>query len=358
MQKTKYDGVYYIFNKKSEKVYIGRIWHNGKEYKRRLGKEPQVTASHANRIRLEMIDEMSNPKDVLTTKTFKECFEEYRDATAPSRNPEWIKNYTLSFNKHLKTLANRQATLLLPKDFQSILNTMLAKGYAVNSVKQIKEIASGTYKYLIRNKMAVENPAQDLELPKFDNRRELKLTLDQIRELVKTIVDYEDGLYRAFFIFLLHGRRKGEVKYMEWDNIDFDAMLYHVPFERNKIRKNMEYPMTPLLATELQKLPKLDKCVFISKLGKNLSNGGIDHHWQKIKSRVGLENEDVRLHDFRHFIGMVSVNDGLSLEMIGKALGHLSTQTTKRYSSVRLHSAATVIDNFFDRVGNCQHLQK
>ena len=52
--------------------------------------------------------------------------------------------------------------------------------------------------------------------------------------------------------------------------------------------------------------------------------------WQRVRGRAGLK--DARIHDLRHTFASIAVNNGQSLPMIGKLLGHTQVQTTARYA--------------------------
>jgi site-specific recombinase XerD len=59
----------------------------------------------------------------------------------------------------------------------------------------------------------------------------------------------------------------------------------------------------------------------------------------------------MRLHDIRHLIGYLAINNGHTLEQIGYVLGHASTATTKRYSNMKSKGAASVLSTVFDKLG-------
>jgi site-specific recombinase XerD len=70
---------------------------------------------------------------------------------------------------------------------------------------------------------------------------------------------------------------------------------------------------------------------YVFRLGD--SKGGTnawERDWFVMRAAVGLE--DVRLHDLRHSYASLLVSEGLSLEIIGKLLGHAKIQTTQRYA--------------------------
>ena len=54
----------------------------------------------------------------------------------------------------------------------------------------------------------------------------------------------------------------------------------------------------------------------------------MDYHWKNIRIDTGLRN--LNMHDLRHIVGGYGVNNGFSLEVVGKTLGH----TTKYYPAL------------------------
>ena len=52
--------------------------------------------------------------------------------------------------------------------------------------------------------------------------------------------------------------------------------------------------------------------------------------WTNILKRAKLEN--VRVHDLRHTYASHLVSSGLSLEIVGRLLGHTQAATTQRYA--------------------------
>ena len=57
---------------------------------------------------------------------------------------------------------------------------------------------------------------------------------------------------------------------------------------------------------------------------------GIKKFWRDVTQQAALE--DYRLHDNRHTHASHLVSSGLSLEIVGRLLGHTNPLTTKRYA--------------------------
>jgi integrase len=61
-------------------------------------------------------------------------------------------------------------------------------------------------------------------------------------------------------------------------------------------------------------------------------------------ARKLAELDDVRLHDLRHSYASLAAGRGVSLQMIGKLLGHKVPATTGRYAHLARDAAAAVND--------------
>ncbi len=70
---------------------------------------------------------------------------------------------------------------------------------------------------------------------------------------------------------------------------------------------------------------------------KNLSRA-----WIEVRGSGGLA--DVRLHDLRHSYASLAAGRGVSLQMIGKLLGHRVPATTQRYAHLARDAVAAVND--------------
>jgi integrase len=68
---------------------------------------------------------------------------------------------------------------------------------------------------------------------------------------------------------------------------------------------------------------------------KNLSRA-----WIVARGLAGLD--DVRLHDLRHSYASLAAGSGISLQMIGKLLGHKVPATTARYAHLARDAVADI----------------
>jgi len=356
--KTKYIGVYY-YEKEKKKIYVIKYKIDNIVKSKTLGSPPEWTPRVAYEYREKIIKEEKNgvKKSILLRDILDVAWEKYLDLRKPTLSQNWYKANRYYYYKHISpVLGRKRVSSIRKEDIQKIINSLLDKGYKPKTVKDLRDILRTFYNYVRKDSgdSSIYNPAEFVEIPKFDNKRVLQINLDEAKRLFRTIITYPNIKYRTIFIFLLHGRRKSEVLNMRWEYIDFNKNEYIIPYEFNKIRKNIPFPLTDILINALKDYGiKSEGYIFPNKFDEEKpasKGGGMDYHWKKIKALAGLEDEDIVIHDLRHLLGYISVNSGLPLEMIGKALGHQNIATTKRYSNVQVESAAKVLDNFFDKL--------
>ena len=222
LEKTKYDGLYFRLDKYGKKVYVARIYKDGKDTTKTLGKEPQLNLKIANKIRLDMIEELSKGYLLKNlNKNNDELFKEYLVLRKNSLSKTYIYANEKNYNKYLKNrIGNMNSKDVTTAKVQQIINEILDSGKAPQTAKAIKEIVVEFYKFLpeigIQN---IENICRTIKIPKFDNTRNIELTDEQTKNLFKALFTYEDIKIRTIVIWLLQGRRKSEVLNMQWDNI-------------------------------------------------------------------------------------------------------------------------------------------
>ena len=87
--------------------------------------------------------------------------------------------------------------------------------------------------------------------------------------------------------------------------------------------------LNPSAISILQSLERKSDYVFVSRV-QNKRITDISLTWKKIRKIAELKN--VRPHDLRHTFASHAVNNGFSLPIIAKMLGHKDLKTTQRYA--------------------------
>lgn len=352
LTKTKYDGLYYRIDKNGKKVYVARIYKDGRDTTKTLGKEPNLNLKTANKLRLDILEELESGHSLKNIKkNLNDLFKEYLELRKNTVTDTYLYASEKNYDKYLKdVIGSKQPKDITTAMCQKIINDILDSGRAPQTAKSIKEIIVAIYKFLpelgIKN---IENIGRAIKIPKFDNTRVIELTEDENKKLFEAIFKYKDIKIRTIFIWLLHGRRKGEVLNIRWEDIDFHNNIYTIDSKISKINKTFQYSLTDTLIEALKEYGiKESGLVFESsvKPGQTIGKCGMDYHWNKIRIATGLAN--LNMHDLRHVVGGYGVNNGFTLEVVGKTLGHTTANMTQRYSKVHRDSVKNVVDSLFE----------
>ena len=144
-------------------------------------------------------------------------------------------------------------------------------------------------------------------------------------------------------MLLLRGRRSNEVRSLYWEDIDFENKIYFIRDYNNKIRKNQTYMLDDELIEHLNLIKKEKGLVFVSpRTGKKYS-AIPKRFWQYLQDELKI---DMRIHDFRHLLGFVLINNNVAMESVQRLLGHSNIAVTQRYSNQKELMAAQAWDTF------------
>ena len=169
MTKTKYDGVYYVVGADGKKNYKVRIWIDGKEYKRTVGKEPEWNAK-LSAIERERIEAELRSCGIVVVGTMDEMFSAYLDERGPKMGKYWRKNNFYAYKKHVHPhIGKIRADQVKRHSVQRIVDGMLKDGYKPKTAKDIRDMLRAFFRYY-----DLPNAADRIDLPKFDNTKEFR----------------------------------------------------------------------------------------------------------------------------------------------------------------------------------------
>jgi site-specific recombinase XerD len=295
----------------------------------------------------------SHKEEKIKIPTLSQAWDEYVESKKNQLSSNTLVSYTSFVNKWIlskTTLSKTPIDRITTKQLQNIVNDILDAGMSPRTAKSVKETMRPLFKRYVYSGTLPTNPADFLQLPKFDNEVSIDLSDEKVKELYKTLYSYPIEPFRSMFIWLSHGRRLNEILSLRWGDINIENQTYTIRFENNKVRKPMTYKLSSDLLDTLESLEiKKDSYVFhaITNKDKKMNKGTVRNHWEKILKQLQIH---IRIHDLRHIIGGTLVSSGKTLEQVASVLGHTSTSVTKRYSKVRQEVAAESLDDFFKRV--------
>jgi len=135
-----------------------------------------------------------------------------------------------------------------------------------------------------------------------------------------------------FVIALETGLRRGDLLSLKWSSVDFEAGWIRVAVE--KTRREALIPISESCREallECRRRPRFNELVFVGEEGLPLSWTTVRRYFALAKKLAGV-NRRFRFHDLRHTFGSALASQGVSLQLIAKALGHASVRMSERYA--------------------------
>jgi integrase len=161
-----------------------------------------------------------------------------------------------------------------------------------------------------------------------------------------TAVDQEPNpdIRDYVLLSLLTGARKSNVLAMRWDEVELDQRLWVVPAAKSKNGQALYQPLSEEAMLILRR-----RRDHIGSEGFVFPGPGVTGHlqdpkagWKRICQRAGLV--DLRLHDLRRSLASFMIDQGSSLEIVGKTLGHQSAETTRVYARLALDPVRQAVE--------------
>jgi integrase len=322
---------------KGVKSFYLRKKINGVSKRIFIGHFPDLSVENARKIALDLKNDIAKGNDPHNKKqkfkqelTIKGLFAEYLERYSKIQKKNW-KNDLWEFEKYLSCWSDKKISNIANNDVR-LLHEKIAKENGLYQANRILSRISSVFNKAIEWGYEDKNPA--IGIKKFkEQARDRFVQNDELPKLFESINQEENQDMRDYFyLSLLTGARKSNVLSMKWQDVNFNQKSWRIPETKNGEIINI--PLLDEAIEILQKrlINKKNEWVFASS-GKTGHLVEPKSAWKRILTRAGIEN--LRIHDLRRTLGSYQAITGASLQIIGKSLGHKSTQATQVYS--RLH---------------------
>lgn len=167
-----------------------------------------------------------------------------------------------------------------------------------------------------------------------ESKRERYLSAEELGRIGATLAKREAAGSESPFsiaavrLLILTGARLQEILTLKWSYVDLARGQLRLPDSKTGAKVIRLNGAALAVLTAVPKVRKNDYVIVGDRNGRHLVN--LQKPWGRIRKDAKLP--DVRLHDLRHSFASVAADQGASLPMIGKLLGHSQSQTTARYA--------------------------
>ena len=252
----------------------------------------------------------------------------------PKLRPKTIISYRTMFNHILPFFKNRKIGDISTIDIQNFLEDH--SNYSRSTVKHMKNVLHQIFDSAIEDGYITKNPTESNRIVISDKVTERKaLTLEETRHILAQI-DKLEVRDKTFLMLLMYtGERKGEVRGLRWEDIDFEHNIIHVKRAISSAENQpaivptkskagvRDIPLLPELKAYLEQV----RCQsgFILGGNKPLTETQYRRMFKRIDKKINLHGATA--HVFRHtFLTMAATNlDPKTLQSIA---GHANCTTT------------------------------
>jgi integrase len=339
------------------KIFIAQARVDGQLRRTAVGRFPAMTVSSARDAVREAVRDMRAGRDPKAEQTARakaiaagattvEMFAErwLAEVVRPKRKPRTIADYERLLEHkiipHLGHLVVERVTKEDVLKFHvAMQKTPRRANYTVSTFR-----AMMTYAEDCGLRPPLSNPARRIEMYR-ERGRERFLSEDEIAKAADAISTAErDGIIgphaaAGLRLALFTGARSGEVTAIEWAHIDWARKFVRLPDSKTNEPRTIH--LSDAAMEVVKTVPRVGRYV-IAGVKEDEPYKNLSRAWIKARKLAGLQ--DVRLHDLRHSFASLAAGRGVSLQMIGKLLGHRVPATTQRYAHLARDAVAAVND--------------
>ena len=258
-------------------------------------------------------------------------------------------------NKRSPVVKLKQVDGIMLRGYLGFLHRKNKKATIARKLSAIRSF----FRYLVKNGIITENPAELVLTPKQDNTLPVYLSVDEMFRLLDSIqTDTLLGLRnRAIFETLYSsGIRVSELADMNFSDVDFSGAVVQVFGKGNKQRivpvGQKALAAIKAYRSRLQKQTAgraiNEGPLFLNRFHKRLSPRSIARILKKLVDTIGLLTP-VSPHALRHTFATHMLDAGADLRTVQELLGHKSLSTTQKYTHVSIDRLMETYDRAHPR---------
>lgn len=326
-----------------------------------------ATKSEAVKAEMEFKLAVDKKEVNITDMTFKDLYESFY-----SYKQDKVKTTTLRSYRHrvpyMKMLDKIKIRDFNVKHYQEWRAFIAKQPLAVKTKngyhKFFKELLNYGTKWFDFNFTSIYNKMEKFEDPNAAPKEMQFYTFEEFKQFMSV---EQELRYRCIFQILYYcGLRRGELRGLTWDNIDFDRKELSVV--KNVVNedgdKGFWHITTPKTRTSTRTIPLPDCLVndlrtYKEECKKHQYGWNIRYfvagdvnpiHLDVLRRRKKLNAElsgvkEIRIHDFRHSCASILINNGANIMIVARYLGHAKIdETLNTYAHLFKSSMNDVVD--------------
>ncbi len=304
----------------------------GKIVRVTLGRYPTMTIDVARKAAIENLRIMNNgdnPNDEKRAyrrqQTLGQLFEEFMERYSKLHKKSWRYD-AREIPMYLSHWFGRKIGDITKAEIQAWFEN-ITREHGLYQANRSLERLRAMYNKAIEWGWDGQNPTNGIKKNR-EVKRDRFLTLDEVPRFIAA-VNAEELMPRSYIWMLLYtGARKSNVLAMRWEEIDFTQRMWRIPDTKNGDPVNV--PLVDRAMDLLREIPRVSEWVFPSPKNPDMHYSDPKKAWARVLERAGISN--LHIHDIRRTLGSWQAIAGSSMQIIGKSLGHKSSQSTEIYA--------------------------
>lgn len=257
---------------------------------------------------------LSSSQKQISKYSFYEWLDEWLELyKKPSVKPLTFRDIKSAIELHIKPfLKDVNLNCLTSLDIDKCLNYIDKS----RTKKFVYHILNNSLTKAYKLKLMNENIMIDVNSVKHKYKVGRALTLEEQKELLKIVAGSKyENVYK---LYLLTGCRRNELFLLKWEDIDFKNKVIHIKGTKteNSVR---DLPLFGQLKDVLKQIPHESEYIL------NFSCNALKCHFKRLKVKYNLKYS---LHCLRHTFATRCLEQGISMKVVQKWLGHSRLDTT------------------------------
>jgi integrase len=277
-------------------------------------------------------DPVEDRMAVRRAPTVAELAADYLERHAvPKKRPKSVRDdRAMLDNLILPKLGAKKVDAIGRRDVEAIHVAMKDRPYQAN---RVLSLLSKMFNLAVEWQWRGDNPAKGIQ--RYDEqKRDRWRSDDELRRFCSVLDEHPNTrAANAIRLQLLTGARLGEVLSSRKEHFDLERGVWTKPAHQTKQKRTEHLPLSAQALVLVRSVIKVSdpSTPYLfpgNKPGQPLRE--IKRFWSTVMRRAGIA--DYRRHDNLHTYASHLVSSGLSLEIVGRLLGHTTAATTQRYA--------------------------
>lgn len=284
--------------------------------------------------------------------TVDDVIAEYLGRGAARWSANTLGGYRTIARRHISPRIGRiRITVLTPRMVQNLLDSLVAKGLMPSTVANVRIVLSSACREAVSLGVIPNNPVSSARAPK---RRRPTITVWTQEHITRVMqIATPDTMLRGLYtLALTTGMRSGEIRSLQWRDVDLDAGVVRVERsitrdERNRVVigtttktnriRTIAIPRATVAALRAVRTDQMERRLAAeywrdTDLVFDRGDGNFlpQQRWARWHRKVcNLANVPyIKIHDLRHTAATAMLRNGVGLKIVSDILGHASIAIT------------------------------